>query len=125
MSVRIRQLACFAAAALALLVVASAAPASRYSPGSSAGPLGPAVAPTTCHQYCDTVGSTGSGKSTPVIVRTEIVHGGFRWLDAAIGFGVACGLMLLVGGAVAARRRVRVARDYRPAERVAPLETAG
>jgi hypothetical protein len=40
---------------------------------------------------------------------------GFRWLDAALGFGIACGAMLLGAGVFAVRRRGRVV----------PADTAG
>ena len=46
-----------------------------------------------------------SGPARHVIVRTELVpsDGGFHWLDAAAGFGVAV-VVLLVVGVVAGRR---------------------
>jgi hypothetical protein len=35
---------------------------------------------------------------------------GFQWFDAALGFGFACGAMLLGAGALAIKRRRRVIR---------------
>jgi hypothetical protein len=75
---------------------------------------------TPCHQYCGSIAShrvVGHGPDpllpeggTPIVVHTKMVPStdeGFHWLDAAIGFGVACGAMLLSAGPLAARRRAR------------------
>jgi hypothetical protein len=105
---------------LLLLVAAFVAPAAiagHYGPGYSAAPEAREVSappPPPCHQYCGAAGiPLGLSKpSTPVIVRTKLVASvdrGFDWLDAAIGFGVACGAMLVSTGALVARRRARVA----------------
>src|SRR5262249_28895971 len=111
MSTRMPQLVCATALLLSVLAVSQAASAARYGPGTSATPIKTGIAATTCHQYCDTTGRVTHTKTTPVIVRTEVVapRDGFRWLDAAIGFGVACGLALLAAGALVAKRRARVA----------------
>jgi hypothetical protein len=117
MSTRMPQLVCATALLLSVLVVSQAASAARSGPGTSARPIQTRIGATTCHQYCGTTGRVTHAKTTPVIVRTEVVapQAGFRWLDAAIGFGVASGLALLAAGALVAKRRVRVA----------PLEPAG
>jgi hypothetical protein len=63
----------------------------------------------TCHQYCGAVGTsmrTVEPASQPSI-RTEIVYRdrSFQWLDAALGFGVACGAMLIGAGVFTVSRR--------------------
>jgi hypothetical protein len=64
---------------------------------------------TTCHQYCDVAHQNGTALSTPVVVRTEAAPSrGFEWVDAGIGFGVACGVVLIGAGALAIRRRSRL-----------------
>jgi len=75
-------------------------------------PTRSAVVPaaTRCHQYCDVAHGNGPALSTPVVIRTEAAPArGFEWLDAGIGFGVACGLALLAAGAMLVKRRARVA----------------
>jgi hypothetical protein len=80
-----------------LLAAAIAAPAAAPATRES----GPA---TTCHQYC------GTGVPGRAIVRTELVPGsgaGFHWADAAVGFAVACGGILLIFLTVLGARRMR------------------
>jgi hypothetical protein len=43
-------------------------------------------------------------------VVTSASQAGFQWFDAALGFGFACGAMLLGAGALAIKRRRRVLR---------------
>ena len=104
---------------LAAAILAPTAGAGRYGPGRT-----PGVAlirqesrpATTCHQYCG-AGVPGRSSRAPAgraVVRTELVpssDAGFHWADAALGFAVACGGILLVFLAVAAGRRTR----FRPA----------
>jgi hypothetical protein len=111
MFTRIPQLARYTAALLAVLVVVPAASAGRFGPGSSAASTRPRVSASTCHQYCGAVRPRVSAPSTPLIVRTETVatsDRSFQWLDAAIGFGVGCGVMLLAASAFIVKRRARV-----------------
>jgi hypothetical protein len=116
MTTLIQRLVHRAAVLLAVLVLVPVASAGRNGVSSTAGLHGPPrAAVTTCHQYC---GAARPSLSAPIIVRTEpssSAENGFRWLDAAIGFGVACGAMLLGLGAFVIRRNARVV----------PAETAG
>ena len=108
--------------ALASLTPASAT-AGRWGPGtpSRAGEQPTVHMPRgTCHQYCSSVDQhltqTHPGRPTsatrPRIV-TVLADGGFNWNDAAIGFGAACGLMLLSLGSLLLRRQggIRQARE--------------
>jgi hypothetical protein len=107
MSIRIQRVPPRAAALLAVLVLVPVASAGRHGPGSSAAPHRPRATAATCHQYC---GAARPSISAPVIVRTAVLsapESGFEWLDAAIGFGVACGAMLLAAGAYTIKRRAR------------------
>jgi hypothetical protein len=101
---------------LAAALFAPAATAGRYGPGSSSPPASMRASTppqTTCHQYCGSAaGRQVARKTTPVIVRTELVSAndrGFDWLAAAIGFGAAWGAILLGGAALFARHRVQLA----------------
>jgi hypothetical protein len=97
-------------ATVSLLAAAIAAPAAGAARHESR-------AGSTCHQYCGVgVASRGSGAPAgPAIVRTELVpssDAGFHWADAAVGFAVACGgiLLVFVSVLVARRTRFRLAR---------------
>ena len=99
--------ACFVLTA----ILASGAWAGRYS--IATGPLQRATPVATCHQYCD--GVRRSGRTTPAtshaLVRTELVStsAGFAWGDAAIGFSIGIGAMVLVLAVGARSRRLRAA----------------
>jgi hypothetical protein len=104
---------------LAAAVLAPAAGAGRYGPGTTSGAtLTRQASPpaATCHQYCGVAVAPGRGAHAPAsraVVQTELVpsaDAGFQWADAAVGFGfaVACGAMLLILVAVRAGRRTRV-----------------
>jgi hypothetical protein len=98
---------------LAAGVIAPTA-AGRYIP-----PRSPQPAPVqhqsrpagTCHQYCGTGVASGShAPAGPAIVSTELVPSsgaGFHWADAAVGFAVACGGILLVFLTLIGTRRAR------------------
>ena len=100
---------------LGAAVLASTATAGRYGP---AGPPRTAAAQQesrttgTCHQYCG-AGVQTRGSQAPAVrslVQTKLVPGSdaFRWVDAAIGFAVACSGILLVFLIVGAGRRMRI-----------------
>jgi hypothetical protein len=99
---------------LATAVLAPTAGAGRYS--LAAPPQAAATQMTrpaaTCHQYCSAAVQTRGSQApaTRSFVRRELVPGsaGFRWADAAIGFAVACGGILLVFLIVGAGRRTRI-----------------
>ena len=101
---------------LAAAIVAPTAAANRYGPlrtPESAPARQEARSVSTCHQYCGpAVRRQGSrAPAGPAIVKTELVErsdAGFHWTDAAVGFAVACGGLLLVSLTVLAGRRVRV-----------------
>jgi len=99
--------------ALAILVLAAslvpAGSAKRFGPGYAATPDRAPASVTTCHQYCK---ASSRISRRPVIVRTELIatRVGFRWPDAAIGFSVACGAMLVAAGAVVSFRARRSRR---------------
>jgi hypothetical protein len=105
--------------ALASLTPASAT-AGRWGPGT---PSRASEQPTvhmprgTCHQYCSSVDQHLSQRRLLTTVRPRIVtvvaDGGFNWSDAAIGFGAACGLMLLSLGSLLLSRQagIRQARE--------------
>jgi hypothetical protein len=104
---------------LAAAIVAPAAGANRYGPGRTPQPVPAqreARPAATCHQYCGT-GVQSRGSRAPAghaIVRTELIpssDGGFHWTDAAVGFAVACGGILLVFLTLLGARRMR----FRPA----------
>jgi hypothetical protein len=94
---------------LAAAILAPAAGAARYS--IAAPPPQKAQPVATCHQYC--TGAVPSGGTLPdtnrSLVRTELVptSGGFHWADAAIGFAIAIGGVVVVL-AVETGRRTRV-----------------
>jgi hypothetical protein len=98
---------------LAAGVIAPTA-AGRYIPPRSPQPAPAQQQPrpaATCHQYCGT--GVASGSRAPAghaIVRTELVpssDAGFQWADAAVGFAVACGGILLIFLALLGMRRAR------------------
>jgi hypothetical protein len=105
--------------ALTILTPASAT-AGRSGPGT---PSRASEQPTvhmprgTCHQYCSSVDQHLSQRPLLTTVRPRIVtvvaDGGFNWSDAAIGFGTACGLVLLSLGSLLLRRQagIRQARE--------------
>jgi hypothetical protein len=99
--------ACFVLAA----ILASGAWAGRYS--IATGPPHRATPVATCHQYCD--GARRSGRTTPAtshaLVRTELVSTsrGFAWGDAAIGFSIGIGAIVLVLAIGTGSRRLRAA----------------
>jgi hypothetical protein len=107
--------------ALASLTPA-AATAGRWGPGT---PSRASEQPTvhvprgTCHQYCSSVDQHLSQRPVLTTVRPRIVTvgagGGFNWSDAAIGFGVACGLMLLSLGSLLLRRQAGIRQAREPA----------
>jgi len=105
--------------ALASLTPASAT-AGRWGPGtpSRAGEQPTVHMPRgTCHQYCSSVDQHLSQRpaltTVPPRIVTVVADGGFNWNDAAIGFGAACGLMLLSLGSLLLRRQggIRQARE--------------
>jgi len=99
--------ACFVLTA----ILASGAWAGRYS--IATGPPQKATPVATCHQYCD--GVRRSGRTRPeashALVRTELVpaSAGFAWGDAAIGFSIGIGAMVLVLAIGTGGRRLRAA----------------
>jgi hypothetical protein len=105
-------------AAMALLVAAVLAPAAgagRYPFGTPESTQTRQASPpaATCHQYCGATAPSGAAQVLPThaVVQTELVPrsaDAFRWADAAIGFAVACGAVLLVSLTVLAGRRARV-----------------
>jgi len=100
-----------AVSVLAAAILAPAAGAGRYSiaapPSQRSGPV------ATCHQYCS--GALPSGGTLPAtshaLVRTELVpaSAGFDWTDAAIGFAIGIGAMVLVLAVGTGSRRLRPA----------------
>ena len=98
---------------LAAGVIAPTAGAGIYGPGSpQPAPAQPQPRPAaTCHQYCGTGVASGSrAPAVRAIVRTELVpssDAGFQWADAAVGFAVACGGILLVFLTLIGTRRAR------------------
>jgi hypothetical protein len=111
--------------ALASLTPASAT-AGRWGPGT---PSRASEQPTvhmprgTCHQYCASVDQhesqplAGRSMLTTLQPRIVTVNDDFDWADAGIGFGAACGLVLLTLGTLLLRRhaRIRQAREPEPA----------
>jgi hypothetical protein len=99
--------ACFVLTA----ILASGAWAGRYS--IPTGPPQRATPVATCHQYCD--GARRSDRPTPAtshaLMRTELVStsAGFAWGDAAIGFSIGIGAMVLVLAIGTGSRRLRAA----------------
>lgn len=57
------------------------------------------------HQICERPGASGS---VPVEVTVSPSADRFQWSSAAIGFGVACGAVLLATGVFLVRRRTRI-----------------
>ena len=102
--------------AVVVVIAACAAPAAtagRFGPGSPSRPATVRAVhtpPTTCHQYCGSVDhhATPPSITVPPRVVTVTTNDGFSWADAAVGFGVACGLALLAGGLILIRRHGRV-----------------
>jgi hypothetical protein len=96
---------------LAAAILAPAAGAGRYSISAPPPQTNEPVA--TCHQYCS--GALPSGGTLPAtshaLVRTELVStsGGFDWTDAAIGFAIGIGAMVLVLAVGTGSRRLRPA----------------
>jgi hypothetical protein len=102
---------------LAAAITVPTAGAGRYGPGripqpASAQPESHPAA--TCHQYCGTGVAARRGVRAPAshaVLRTELVPGsaaGFQWGDAAVGFAVACGGILLAALALLGVRRARL-----------------
>jgi hypothetical protein len=95
---------------LAAAILAPAAGAGRYS--IAAPPQEQSRAIATCHQYCN--GAVPSGGTLPTtshsLVRTELVSasGGFHWADAAVGFAIGIGGMVVVLTIGTGRRRMRL-----------------
>jgi len=117
MSIRFPQLVATAAALLTVLALVPAARAGYRLPPWAVHPS-TGTSATTCHQYCDTVTQRGGGGGGLVTVHTVTASAsrpGFQWLDAALGFGLAYGTVLLGAGVFAIRRRGRVV----------PVDTAG
>jgi len=89
------------AVVLALAGVTAEANASRWIPGMQPGATEQRVPPmprATCHQYCGSVDQHLSRQPVPTVrprIVTVVADAGFNWSDAAIGFGVACGLLFL------------------------------
>ncbi len=107
--------------ALASLTPA-AATAGRWGPGtpSPASEQSTVHMPRgTCHQYCSSVDQHLSQRPVLTSVRPRIVtvvaDGGFNWNDAAIGFGAACGLVLLSLGSLLLRRQAGIRQAREPA----------
>jgi hypothetical protein len=107
--------------ALASLTPA-AATAGRWGPGtpSRASEQTTVHVPRrTCHQYCSSVDQRLSQRPVLTTVRPRIVTvvagGRFNWSDAAIGFAVACGLMLLSLGSLLLRRQAGIRQAREPA----------
>jgi hypothetical protein len=100
-----------AVSVLAAAILAPAAGAGRYSIAAPPPHRGTPVA--TCHQYCN--GALPSGETLPAtsraLVRTELVpaSSGFDWTDAAIGFTIGIGAMVLVLAVGTGSRRLRPA----------------
>ena len=98
---------------LAAAILAPAAGAGRYSIAAPPSHQGKPVA--TCHQYCN--GALPSGGTLPAtrhaLVRTELVpaSNGFDWSDAAIGFAIGIGAMVLVLAVGTGSRRLRPANS--------------
>jgi hypothetical protein len=96
---------------LAAAILAPAAGAGRYSISAPPPQRNELVA--TCHQYCS--GALPSGGTLPAtshaLVRTELVtaSSGFDWTDAAIGFAIGIGAMVLVLAVGTGSRRLRPA----------------
>jgi hypothetical protein len=104
---RVPHLACAATPLLlAAALFAPSATAGYHRPGTPSR-VGSRHA-TPCHQYCGVARRQSPKLSAPVIVRFERAARGFQWSDAAIGFGVGCGAMMLGAGALLARRRARL-----------------
>jgi hypothetical protein len=106
-------------------IMPAAATAGRWGPGT---PSGANEQPTvhmtrgTCHQYCSSVdqhlAQTHPGRPTSTMrprIVTVIADGGFNWSDAAIGFGAACGLVLLSLGSLLLRRQAGIRHAREPA----------
>ena len=98
-------------------VLAAASPAAgtagRWGPGTS-GTNDRATARVpfgTCHQYCTALYGTHTHSGRPVVTVvttrpvTATANPGFNWDDAAIGFGVAWGLVVLALGSLLLIRR--------------------
>jgi hypothetical protein len=103
---RLAAMTIFAAA-----ILAPTAGAGRYS--IAAPPTQRSEPVATCHQYCS--GALPSGGTLPAtshaLVRTELVStsGGFDWTDAAIGFAIGIGAVVLVLAVGTGSRRLRPA----------------
>jgi hypothetical protein len=109
---QIKTAACLGAACFVLTaILASGGWAARYS--IATGPPQRATPVTTCHQYCDV--ARRSERPTPAtshaLVRTELVStsAGFAWGDAAIGFSIGIGAMVLALAIGTGGRRLRAA----------------
>jgi hypothetical protein len=96
---------------LAAAVLAPAAGAGRYS--IAAPPPQKSQVAATCHQYCGVDHSYGNNRpaTSHSLVRTELLptSGGFDWTDAAIGFAIGIGAMVLVLAVGTGSRRLRPA----------------
>jgi S1-C subfamily serine protease len=102
-----------AVSALAAVILAPAASAGRYS--IAAPPPQASQVAATCHQYCGfehyRTGSLPAGSRS--LLRTELVpaSSGFDWTDAAIGFAIGIGAMVLVLAVGTGSRRLRPANS--------------
>ena len=96
---------------LAAAILAPAAAAGRYSIAAPPTQRNEPVA--TCHQYCSGARPTGGmlPATSHALVRTEFVpaSAGFDWTDAAIGFAIGIGAMVLVVAVGTGSRRLRPA----------------
>ena len=98
---RITVAACLTA--VSFLAVATLAPAA----GAGHGRVG-----TSCHQYCSSARQSGRAPAaTHALVRTELAptSAAFDWGDAAIGFAIGIGAMVLVLAVGTGSRRLRTA----------------
>jgi hypothetical protein len=105
------------AAGMVFAVVAVAAPcatAGRFGPGQPGATttVEPRPPRALCHQYCGAGVQTHGSQTRAArsLVQTELVPSSdaFQWADAAIGFAVACGGILLVFLTLEASRRTRI-----------------
>ena len=100
-----------AVSVFAAAILAPAAGAGRYTIAAPPAQRNEPVA--TCHQSCNA--ALPSGGTLPAtsrsLVRTELVSSstGFAWGDAAIGFAIGIGAMVLVLAVGTGTRRLRPA----------------
>lgn len=100
-----------AVSGLAAAILVPAAAAGRYS--IAAPPPQGSTPVATCHQYCGVGHAYGNTRlaTSRSLVRTELVSSssGFAWGDAAIGFAIGIGAMVLVLAVGTGSRRLRPA----------------